>query len=221
MFVVYHSTSQIIEGFFKSQADADGKAADDPTNLTSHVGDVQNVPFTAVPGQAYFDTVDFKVLLEAPLSNLELLKNTLLVGQEQFFEVWYPGLFAEAAGHTDEMRSLGVNLLLGGWKAVYIYCANVSNDIFRRLSYVGQMMQGASDVTSPFTFYQKAESLTLPDAFVPGNPVAWVELNTAQTAFERRSLQNSITLAPTEFTHVPNFSDIQLTGTDWINSIIA
>ena len=184
--VIYGTTVGVVVSIFRTQAEATAKAADD-ADLTSITGAKTWAQGQRI-GVAYYDGTDILDERPLPTSGLELRKNSAQGLHEQLL-VWRSALIAEGVSQPISATNIGHDFLTYGHHACYLVFNSATWTETQQIAWAAEMATGASDVTTPFEFFERVHTLSA--MHVPTSASAWVNPDDAVAVTMITVVENS------------------------------
>lgn len=209
-YVVYDSTTFVIDSFRLKQDEADARVAED-SSLSSYAGDV-DIPSDAEPGLWQWSSSDNKVVHKLADTDIEKLRASCHLGMDALSE-WrrqvdevekiYPRAVVDKANDWIAWGFVGFAqvMLSSAW------------DSNKRTNFARAMAQGASGVTTATEFFESANVVTVR---APTSAVVWASPEDAtrwgleNVATNMRAIQSDLGTAP---------SNADLASGAWISTV--
>lgn len=217
-YAAYVTATGIVDSLHRTEDSVDARLAADST--LSKTGDVA-FPEFLMPGTWLWDAANsaFSSVVEPALTGVDARKDAARSAYDQL-DAWTAALAAEGVYHSIEHVGIGHDFLFYARQALYLVMNDATYTHAQKVTFCAELSKGASDVTSPFTFFQKVDSIA--DAAVPKEVCSWVNPSTGARVMLANARNNSTQRAANPYfptTRRPNFSDVQLSSPVWIDSI--
>lgn len=227
-FVVYNTSTDLVDSIRITQADADTRASES-TLLSAYQGSV-TVPRWVEPGVSYFDpdTAEFEEERELAIGGLIALKQAVRETHQAFYGEVYPRIQLYGTDYPADLKAKVEDVILGAKKAFYIRVRNFTYSHDRRQDYAEKVLLGPSSITGHGTatatikLFNAVAGASL-TGWTRGDPLEWLVWDAADQEYDRRSLADSITSNLTNFPSAsnPDFDNIDLVSESWIDSLNA
>ena len=229
-YIVYNSTTQIIDSLQATQTEADTKA-NTSDSLTAHQGSV-TIPTLTQPGFSYFNPSTSVIELDREPSPSELEQTRTLISgiHHTYFNEIYPRIERHSWAFPQYLRLDVEDALLGQVRAVYIRTMDSSLTLARRRDYASKALLGPTEVTGHgtdegtrtlFNAIDNQNFDSLWNVRGRGTPLEFLVWNNSESEYQRRNLSSSVSSAVTNFpiATIPDWNSIDILSSSWINTI--
>ena len=212
-YAAYVTATGVVDSLHRTEDSVDARLSADST--LSKTGDV-TFPEFLKPETWLWNSTDSKFEeVREPSEDIDQIKNAAYGLYAQLAQ-WQQGLDAEAPFHPTSDVQLGHDFLAYAyWGAYHVVRASTYTKD-QKVTFCEEMAKGAADVTTPFTFFEKAHEIT--DAQKPGGAVVWVNPSTGV----RMNLSAAEAYSATLFTTLRadrDLSSTQISDAAWIEAL--